>query len=63
MRHNFIIINTLNIFAVVLNNLQVSPSGCFHFIQFDFLSGTFRRCFSVSSASPMAVYWFSMYVK
>lgn len=63
MRRNFIIINTLKIFAVVLNNLQISPSSCFYFIRFAFLSSTFRHCFSVSFASPMAVYWFSMCTK
>jgi len=36
MRHNFIIINTLKIFAVVLNNSQTSPSVCSYFIQFLF---------------------------
>jgi hypothetical protein len=40
MRHNFVVINTLKIFAPVLNNnnLQTSPSSCSYFIQFYFLS-------------------------
>jgi len=33
MRHNFIIINVLKISAVVLINLQTSPSSCSYFIQ------------------------------